>query len=1327
MENGKKFCEVFRHIAGINLSGLSCPPEYLNLFTEDKSLYIMLSSNVGGSSSDFMNVLCDTLIILNQGSEILSLSTSRGWANLYGCGNLEVNKGVEVKPTIDKYLGGSVEGSKGEKIQGIDFSGEGEEDEERDEPVTAEKIADDSESSSETGNLDVDEEPDDYTDDEDKLIDRAKELWKPSISGIINSVLLAYDSLYESGYGLGGRTGILTNAGIVTCQTNGDRVLVGSMGEQMLDIKVYNALVSVLGEKYTRYSSVNEEPTLSSVRTTGAKIFTDMHLKYMFGYFNFCKGRKYGLRAYLTEHHIDTGKSDRVVKYKDIKGWIRESVERCFYKAIVDAGATLNFKPEELASVAQKDESLVMQVCSEMANTLKNVFVVTQRQKTRSSNSLINEVVRISSSGSINADELSKSLSSAFNIGGSDLTKVEVKQLNQGVVEVNVIFNQDAYSQDMLFAYMVLDTIGEQGIKPSWSNVILGRDMEENFMTYNFKDSNNSAVALYGSKGSGKGVMTLNLISSALADDCILTYMDAKPDTSIPLVKSAWGNGFDVCAYNGKETPGASLEGSGPCPRGIDRFISKEYIPEGMFTDEAKMERFILITHYYRGLELVLDLCENRATIVTNGGHNDRWLVSIFDEVQQLAVTEDTLMTDIADIKSSREKAKEQVTDDKGKSKIQKINYFSDPIWKFIDEYEKWRASIKDRLATAIGSTFRKAEVTCIFIWQTTSYPNQYAASSMIASAIKQSAGSMIKIVGRGALETGGSTTFGTPNSVKEAGWYSAKFSGERGGYWAIGGNVNGKMKVFKPFNVYSNADDKELLVRNAEANGMTEEDLIGISLNEDGSVIPEIGFEAYSNRLLSLSGKTTAQQLGMGCVEVDSFIKRFGLAASVADYMYNFAGYTSIDRGSSVSGGASVGVQGVKYVSDNGQSVDDYSDFDTGYGKTDEILTRVMSEEPRRKVTGDEDYMEDFKGTYDEDEEIDFFGDDVQDNFSESAEGTYDGVELPQDLLDYISSLEAQIGMLTSKLAQQGGKYNAGTYEGTNEPIRDYVTEPIKESASIDLGKEIGSMNFDADDITCTGDLMTKVTEAVYSVFGDFSSYTSFRVIGGNLYVNNTRFDCKLDVRYASNIPFDIRIKANSGHVADLYNFNTIYAMVNLQAIECDSETFFGGYIAPQLGCDYDGGCIKVLFSTLKNLKVIKIGKKMYTADDYMQKLEGVGRNYNTIENITWGSNAFFAKNFKKSRDLASACLSLSKNPASSSNCQKFLSRHGIIRTGAKVVGTAAGAVGMAATGAGYLASGAVGLGSKAVNGIQNMRKQSTVKKQAKSFAEGLKDLWNN
>ena len=705
----------------------------------------------------------------------------------------------------------------------------------------------------------------------EKLIENLKNSWGSKLNRVVSDILASYKILYESGYGLIPPAGILTNQGIYRANSRGE---IGIAGDRATDIEVYNVITKLTGKQYVYFAGIGEEVSIQKLMQMNEPLtFIEFHLRCMFGYLNFCKG-EHSIRKYLTAHDIKNDSTSKVLKYSDMRGYIKEELEKVFYNSYIDAGVTPDISPE--------NTEIVNNVNVKLSMSLKNVIVVAERKDN------VNTRLRICSDKPLNEQEIIRSLTRGLNIGTS--SGVEVKAMGSpknGVYDINIIYNSRAFSQDSLFAYQVLDILQEQDIRPAWDKVILGKKDDGNIMTYNFKDANNSSIALYGGKGSGKGVMTLNLISSALADGCALMYMDAKPDTAIPLVKVAWGKGLDACIYNGKENPGASLEVQGNNPRTVDRFMSKEYIPDGIFKTEAKKEQFILLTTYYRGLELFLDLAEDRAANVINNKHNDRWLVAIFDEVQQLATTEKTVIAELEAIKKSREKHKEEID-----GKIKSINYYNDSIWKFIDEYDRWRAILKDRMATALGSTFRKAEVTSIWIWQTTEFPYQYKGESIIAAAINQEAPAMVKIIGRAAAaSSGGSVVFGTDSDLRnKTTWFDERFTGKNGGYWAIGNRVNSDdaMTIFRPFNVYSNANDKRLLVMNAEAAGLTEQDLYDISLNRDGSVKPEIGFEGYVNKLLAPYGINAAQQLNIGFTYADEWIRQSGKANSLPEFMYN-------------------------------------------------------------------------------------------------------------------------------------------------------------------------------------------------------------------------------------------------------------------------------------------------------------------------------------------------------------------------------------------------------------------------------------------------------
>lgn len=1330
--DSERFCQIFRCVAGPMLSRLMCPDEYKPLFSADESLLIQMETGTPGAGAYFMDVLGDTLIIMYNGEEGFMLDTSVGFAGVFGCGNRTRGRGGN-EEVVEKYLNGGVEGKKGAEVPEAKRV---EEEETKEEPRKEEpKEEPKKEETEEKEENSKKEEPEEPKDDLSGYFS-----FKNSIKSYIDTVTGAFSKLYSSGYGFGTRVGLLTTEGVVTCTAEGERLMLGEVGERMLAIKLFKALRDCLGENYSRFSQPDEEPTLAGINS-GSKVYLDVHLKAMFGYFAFCKGRTTGLRAYLTKKNIPHDNDKGAKKWEHVRGWMNERVEEYFLKAIresgippyVDDGSML------LSEYSDRYEGSVENVCKRIADTLKSAFVVTQRQVKKSDGSLINYTIRIPSYDSVAIDDVSASILKIFNVGGSEGVGIEASDLGEGVYEFKVIFDKKAFSQDMLFAHMMLDTLQEQGIKPSWASAVLGRDMEENLFQYNFKNDKNFFICMYGSSGSGKGVMTMNLLASALADNCFVTYMDAKPDTSVALAKTVWNKGKDGMIYSGPGTnPTYTLETSGGCPRSSDRFISKNYIPESMFgSDVSGLNSFIEITLYYRGLELILDLCEQRYAVFNKGGSgevkNGSWMVSVFDELQKVASEEKLVRDKVKEIKKARKEAKEQYTDAKGNKKERKIDIYSDPVYLFATDWENWLKDIANKFTAGCKATFRQAEVTFIFIWQTNTFPGSDVDTCALAKALSDSSGAAVKMIGRGALKLakdGGSTTWGTPSCS----WYDTKFSGEKGGYWAVGGDPFGNMSVFKPYNVYSGLD-RDRVVSNARDNGLSEEDLVGIALHPDGSIIEEIALDGYANRLLGMYGMDPATQLQMCRTYVENFVVESGRAANLDDYMYNFKGHTSGADGDMPMGASAVPL-GIKYNNDNGAGAKtDYSNPQEAFNEADDDLARKFNE-------SSDSGREEFDEPMDEDEIPDFWDDEqVEDN----GEGLDLGGLGKANEDGTITMTEEQLQDILDRYEQYLKRSGSGVVGGSNSfdgmPVGDngmpdYVKQPVTRVATMDLGKDIGSINFDADDITCTGDLMTKVTNAAYAVYGDFSTWQELRVIDdGTLVINRHRFDCKLDVRYASAIPYDIRIKVNSGQVASMFNFGTLYAMNSLQYIECSSQRFFSGYIAPQIGSVYVGSgdtrAIVTLFENLRNLRFIRIGKTEYTREK-LSEYRGMEKNFSEQsrsreEELTWGMNAFFAKNFRKSKDLASATMRLGKDPTSSSACQRFLANHGLIRTGVKAVGLAGVGVHAAVTGLGAAATNLTGRAMERSRNSEVRQGTADARRQSKAFVDGLRDLWNN
>lgn len=750
-------------------------------------------------------------------------------------------------------------------------------------------------------------------DTQDELLKRLKETWGDKLESVISGIMATYKRLYESGYGLVSPCGVLTNIGAVRSTTDG-RII--QSGNKAMDMELFNAITGVLKGSYDLYADNQKEPDIFEIERAGKPIiYVGMHLKFMFGHIRFCNG----INKYLKEHKIENESTTKVIKWGDISGYIRESIESYFYTAYIKYGVT--------DQASANDLQIANKINSEMSRNLKNVIILAERKKG------VNTRVRIASDSEIDVAGLIAEMKRQLNVGTA--TGIDVRQVGDykdGVVDINVVYNEKRFSQDSLFAYQVLDILKEQGIRPRWDNVILGKKDNGTIMTYNFKDRQNAVYAIYASSGSGKGVMTLNLISSAIADLCKVIYIDGKPDMGEVLADIAWKNNVEAAVYNGVSGKGTEmLENRGTSIRQENPFMDAGNIPDGIFVTEVEKEKFMLITTYLRGIELLCDIAAYRAS---QGLPTDDWVTAFVDECEQAAVAE----IDVSECLERAETKRKSEKDENGK----KINQSTDEVIQFIRGYNEWKGIIKSKFKTCITSTFRYANITIMFIWQSTKFPEQYKNKSVIAGVIDASSGVITKIFGKGAAVNYGSKVFGTPTSLEKATWYDGRFTGRTGGYFAIGKDVtSNSMEVFRPFNIYSDANHKELMIENAKAAGLTEDDLKGVSLDNFGNVIPEVGFEGYITKMLQSYNVTIADQMRASYEYFNAFITGRGQFNNLNEYMFDCHSF----KDTAGTGGVDSFQSGFN-VSDDYDETDDFDIGDQSVEMTDEEYREAIAEE---------------------------------------------------------------------------------------------------------------------------------------------------------------------------------------------------------------------------------------------------------------------------------------------------------------------------------------------------------------------------------------------
>lgn len=706
--------------------------------------------------------------------------------------------------------------------------------------------------------------------DKEISIEDIEAVWKDKASALVKNVMESYKLLYSSGYGLISPAGVMTDKGVVRSNSNGQLSFSDS---QVLDIEIYNAVLKALGTQNTFELYNYDEPNIRElIDQSKPMVYVMWHLKCMFGHYKFCgaslKNKVADIYDPNRESKQDIDKlpsKTKVLKYSDIVPWIKDKLNEYVYKAYKDAGITTEITSENIR--------LANAVNMKLSESLKNVIIVAERKKN------VNTRIRICTDRVIPVEHVISSLTESLNLGNSKSVRLQqIGNYENGVLDLNIIYNDKAYSQDSLFAYQVLDILEEQGIRPSWDNVILGKKKDGTIMTYNFKSTKNPIYALYASSRAGKGVMTLNLITSALADGCTLMYLDGKPDMATTLGNVAWGKGKEAFVFNGVQGIRSVLELDNPlCKRPVSPFYDIGNVPKGIFRTEDNLKKFAELTTYMRGLELMCKIAKERTA-----SNPKEWLVVIFDEVKQVSASQANILNKMDEALAMRKKEKGP----DGKP----INEKTDELCIFIKSYKEWLADINEDFITCVSSTFGFANMTVFFVWQETDFPEHYRGS-VIANAVISAQSKIIKIVGARAAMKNGSTVFGTPASLKDCKWYDENFTDEKkGGYFAIGAKVDSddSMVVFRPFNVYSDAKGKSKILENAAASGLSESDLIGVSLDENGNVINEVGFEGYATKLLARFGLDPATQLEKGFVYANDMVQQLGLGDSLLNYMYN-------------------------------------------------------------------------------------------------------------------------------------------------------------------------------------------------------------------------------------------------------------------------------------------------------------------------------------------------------------------------------------------------------------------------------------------------------
>lgn len=657
-------------------------------------------------------------------------------------------------------------------------------------------------------------EKDEYYKDEDTISKQENE-WEPEIIANTARVIAVYRDLFEVGFELQVPYGILTKEGSIRLDGREQTIV--------------NSVVS-LGRIYKLIDNITKGYLIQSEISNGVNSDKLRNIKIRKGttyYPEFQLGNLYGI---LRDRRIDNwGELIRELE-PEIKSNIRYNIsEGKDISSIVDALTTCivisEFKPDVVLK-------LRINIGSRLLN--KDEF---ERVYGRNRNSIF--------------------------AGTGEL--YYINNMESGVVEVAIVFNKAAYNGRPLFAYEAVLDQQRRGRIPRTSEMILGQDVSGKILTTNLDRQNASILLVGAGQRSGKGVLTLNILGTVLADGHPVVYLDGKPDMAPVLWDVGKKNGLNPAVWDAFNSNGNIL--------GVGA-------PEGIIKNNFDL---LGLLAYLKVLQLMMLLAHLRATREIYVGGADKRPFFIFDEALAVQQALSGAWHGII-----------------GMAKDKKDNS-EDAQW--CRGIVTWAEKMSNNLASTINSQLPKSGISTIWLFQAiqpTTW-NQYKTEGMYKPFAILSHPLMsrmsIKLLGRGTADSeyGLSKVAADPivgdRVLSDGGRHFAYTESQK---------INDvkTIKIFKPYLVLNNADADSKEVNELKNNVSRE---VWDVIAPEGYLHKGVGFEGFAN----LIGGEAIQNLESGRKMLEELLQLIGMGdvyESVDDYIYDASIESFIDLGEMLS-----------------------------------------------------------------------------------------------------------------------------------------------------------------------------------------------------------------------------------------------------------------------------------------------------------------------------------------------------------------------------------------------------------------------------------------
>lgn len=530
-------------------------------------------------------------------------------------------------------------------------------------------------------------------------------------------------------------------------------------------------------------------------------------------------------------------------------------------------------------------------------------------------------------SGSVIADQIKASMTSKDLLQGRGEVRNVVS--DSGVTRLSIVFDDELYSRVPLFAFQALELMQKSGRRPSWKNVVLGRDIDDKLYSSSFARGDKFATSIVAGSGSGKGVMTLNILAAAIADNVPVMYLDSKPDMSLTISALAAETGHKAFSYDAlSPRVGSGFE--------EDAFFSRANIPD--YVSEVlghSMAGYCSIS-YLKAYQLCLLLANLRKQIIQkkqpiSGSRGTLTLDDLGGEY--VAVVADEFLAACNNFYSS------VYSTYASKASLEKKKKNNDSmICQYAEKLGDWDLKLSSDLSDYYTQTGRIAGINTITLLQKVKTSDKASAEPaeklQFFNKYNSNEGGLVKFLGRGV--SGGKQGTYELNGTS----YGDLIEKER--YWC---QVEKKTMtkpdkgaklgypIFKSYLVVNDTDESSKCMKQLR-------EIPGIErvIGEFGNANPAIAFKGYIEMLSNIGNNQGSidigERLGRSYTIMNNLVHCMGYKGSLDDYLYDY----DIDNFKNVDTLTSYVIdylngKPVEWHSDSSDSdsvEDDYDDYDS-------------------------------------------------------------------------------------------------------------------------------------------------------------------------------------------------------------------------------------------------------------------------------------------------------------------------------------------------------------------------------------------------------------